>query len=1004
MPFLKVILHSCIVFLLFSIALNAQEALSDHLKAALARSKADSSRVRILNELAQHWRSSKPDSAILTAKKALDLARQLPDSAGRIEALLTIGDIYHYEKGIQDSALQFFEPARQLAQETGSGDQLAKSIFFLGKAYDALGDKNLAINYFEQALALTNKRALQFEILYFMAKTYMYSGRNEEAEPYLLQALQMQKENGDKNYQARVLQSLGNNAAMANDLTQALAYYNQGITLAQTTNNREREAGLISMIAYSYLQMGYYTSALENYQRVLKISQSQGDPVNITESLTGIGHVYQGMKAYDKSIAYYEQALKIAEENHLQYHVKEDILENIGRCYASGQDHEKALSFFFRVLSLKQTRDTGPVEVIPLSNIGNTYEKLNELDSAVIYQEKALLIARKFDDIHLQIPSLISLGRAYQKQGQTDQAVLTLEQAVALAQEKGLRQQEMEGRTLLFQLFKKQQNFPQALYYLETAKALQDSLFNEKNAQELGRLEANYAFEEERKEIAFAQQTERAKQKAFRRNLWIALIVAGLFIFAISWYYWQKQKANRVLENLNKEILQQKALVEQQAEQLLELDQVKSRFFTNISHEFRTPLTVIGGMMQQIMKSPDQFLPKGGPLIIRNNAILLNLVNQILDLRKLESGAVQLSLIQGNVIPFLSYIFESFHSLAESKGIRLHFMSDEEEILMDYDKEKLLRIVTNLLSNAIKFTPDGGDVYLTVRSKQLAVGSMQGAGGSGQTHQAHGQKKKPSSNELPTAYRLLLTVKDTGIGIPPEQLPYIFDRFYQVDDSDTRKGELARPHGGGGTGIGLALTKELVKLMEGSIEVKSEEGKGSTFKIFLPIRRVASMEQSEERAVQTELNLIVDGSLPLTTSAQDAKSSLHSDLLATTVDQSTLLIIEDNADVVEYLESLLEDRYQLEIARNGQEGIEVAIERVPDLILSDVMMPIKDGFEVCETLKNDERTSHIPIVLLTAKADADARLAGLQHDADAYLAKPFNPGRAFHSLRKIAST
>ena len=308
----------------------------------------------------------------------------------------------------------------------------------------------------------------------------------------------------------------------------------------------------------------------------------------------------------------------------------------------------------------------------------------------------------------------------------------------------------------------------------------------------------------EKKELLNQQKIQ--KQRHFTYALIAGFFALLAFVLVILRSRQKQRQANKLLAEQNEAISQQK-------EQLQELDLMKSRFFTNISHEFRTPLTVISGMAQQIKKSPQKWLERGIPLIERSSNNLLNLVSQILDLRKLESGTLKLNMIQGDIINYLRYILESFHSLAEDKGLTLHFLNEEEAFIMDYDQEKLTRIVSNLLSNAIKFTSKGGNVYLTVGMEQLAD-----------------DNQERSANE-----QLVIMVKDTGIGIPDGKLPHIFDRFYQVDD--TRQGK--------GTGIGLALSRELVKLMEGSIEVESEVGTGSVFKVLLPIRKEAGREEAE---------------------------------------------------------------------------------------------------------------------------------------------------------------
>ncbi len=456
--------------------------------------------------------------------------------------------------------------------------------------------------------------------------------------------------------------------------------------------------------------------------------------------------------------------------------------------------------------------------------------------------------------------------------------------------------------------------------------------------------------------MAFERNQEIQEQKDLQRILGIALGAALLIIIGSFWFYKLKQRAN-------KKLIEQNTVIEQQKKKLEELDEAKSRFFTNISHEFRTPLTIISGMIDQVNAKPDLWLKKGSKMIKENTLSLLNLVNQILDLRKLESGALELSMVYGDVIQYLRYITESYRSFAENKGIQLHFLAAQTSIQMDYDPDKLLRITSNILSNAIKYTPEGGNIYFHLDKKN--------------------EKDK---------YWLQFRVEDTGSGIPEDQLASIFDRFYQVDDSTTRKGE--------GTGIGLALTRELVKLFDGEIEVESEPGKGTSFLIKLPIttkstiQNVSFSPETNEQAIseavispvpESKLSADEKINLPL-----ESKSSLPS-----------LLVVEDNADVVQFLMACLETDYQLSIAQNGKDGIDHAIEHVPDLIVSDVMMPVKDGFELCETLKQDERTSHIPIILLTAKADLDSKISGLERGADAYLTKPFEAKELLVRLDKL---
>ncbi|SOE21061.1 Signal transduction histidine kinase [Spirosomataceae bacterium TFI 002] len=407
-------------------------------------------------------------------------------------------------------------------------------------------------------------------------------------------------------------------------------------------------------------------------------------------------------------------------------------------------------------------------------------------------------------------------------------------------------------------------------------------------------------------------------------------------------------RSGEVFEQLYTRFLDlQKA--EEQNIKLQELEATKTRFYTNITHEFRTPLTVISGMANQIADNPKKWLDQGMSMIIRNSESLLVLVNQMLDLSKLESGNMLFNTIQADIAPYLKYLTESVHSLAEMKNITLIFNSADEKKMLDFDKDKIQQIMLNLLTNAIKFTPDGGKVNVAIKLKA---------------------EQKPL---------LHISVEDSGIGISNKHIPHIFNRFYQVDDTSTRQI--------GGSGIGLALVNELVQLTGGSIRVESEINKGTKFSIELPVTNKAPLDDFKE--IEPKPKLIKQGIWPKEMNLKTNKGLPQ------------ILLIEDSPDMVTYIVSCLEKDFEIRLAKNGQEGVNMAMEFIPDLIISDVMMPFKDGYEVCHNLKNEIKTSHIPIILLTAKADLESRLEGFEKGADAYLAKPFHSEELIMRISKL---
>jgi signal transduction histidine kinase/ligand-binding sensor domain-containing protein/AraC-like DNA-binding protein len=437
-----------------------------------------------------------------------------------------------------------------------------------------------------------------------------------------------------------------------------------------------------------------------------------------------------------------------------------------------------------------------------------------------------------------------------------------------------------------------------------------------------------------------------------------AYALYGLFVLAILFGgYRLRLRQIRLTQNAEMEHFQ--------AEHLAEVDRLKSRFFANISHEFRTPLTLILGPADQVIEVTREQQTRQKLHVIKENASkLFGLVNQLLDFARLEGGMMRLQVSSGDVVQFLHRVVMSFDSWAERKKINLEFRSEVESADGFFDSDKLEKIVNNLMSNALKFTPEGGAVVVQVTPSPSPPVSR-----SGEKSVRGGEGERARGGEGVT-----ITVTDTGTGIAPEHLPHIFDRFYRVDETHTTEG----------AGIGLALTKELVDLHHGSITVESTPGRGSVFTVTIPIEQFAytpnEMTESAPRIerrehAEAEASSEEPGPIPITTPA-DGKP--------------IVLIVEDNADLRTYIREYLEADYAVWEAGNGKEGYDQAAEIVPDLVISDIMMPEMDGMELCRALKQDVRTSHVPVILLTALAGADSKIEGLETGADDYVTKPFD--------------
>jgi signal transduction histidine kinase/AraC-like DNA-binding protein len=405
------------------------------------------------------------------------------------------------------------------------------------------------------------------------------------------------------------------------------------------------------------------------------------------------------------------------------------------------------------------------------------------------------------------------------------------------------------------------------------------------------------------------------------------------------------------LEVRNEQLEIQRLQLSDQTTALKEMDQFKSRLFANISHEFRTPLTLIKGPLDRLKKSPEsQLTTQHVEMMDRNANRLLRLVNQILDLSRLAAKDLPLNLAEGNVFKSVRAVASTFSSHAADRNLDYQILVPDTQLWAAFDRDKLEKVIYNLLSNAFKFTDDTGTIKLKV---------------------------------LHTDGVLKLEVSDTGIGIPSTETAHIFDRFYQIDSSDTKVEE--------GSGVGLALVKELVHLMLGTIHVDSTLNLGSTFYIDLPMERLNRLPDKavERPEILTNVRHSID------------QSNTKAQINISNRDLPKILIVEDNPDMRAFITESLEMQYIILEADNGPAGLKIAIGKMPDLIITDLMMPKMDGLELCEIIKKDLRISHIPVVILTAKAGLENKLEGLESGADVYLTKPFHAKELLVQINRL---
>jgi CheY-like chemotaxis protein len=384
-----------------------------------------------------------------------------------------------------------------------------------------------------------------------------------------------------------------------------------------------------------------------------------------------------------------------------------------------------------------------------------------------------------------------------------------------------------------------------------------------------------------------------------------------------------------------------------------QLNQEKIRFFTNITHEFRSPLTLIIGPLEDMLRERHLTTPIGRKLLLiyRNSNRLLDLIDKLLEFRKVETGAMKLKIAKGNVVNTLKEICFPFREIFAEKSIEFVFVSPKEDIGLWYDAEKLFIIINNLLSNAHKYTPEKGRVTVEI-TEDLNNGSE----------------------------AVFIKVSDTGIGVPKSHQENIFDQYYRIEEAKDVKG----------SGIGLALTRNLVELHKGEITVESEEGKGSCFTVrFL----CGNSHFSPDQISNNEAGSVLKKSPQIPESYGEKPDGAITETIAVSKDddqKKIMLVVEDNDEIRSYVADSFSQEFRILEASDGEAGLEQATKYLPDIIITDIMMPVIDGLELCKKIKSNVKTSHIPIIMLTARNALQHKQEGYETGADSYITKPFN--------------
>jgi len=762
-----------------------------------------------------------------------------------------------------------------------------------------------------------------------LALSYLYSD-NEQAMAYAQQLSALATELGDDHQEryGRYVQGSSLHYGGADD--QALEILKQVVVDCRASEDKQLLAFCLNMLTFIY-QSKYQTDlALAAIRECLEICLELGDQRIIAIAYHSTASTYEMIGEKETSKAYLQKAIPVFE--------KLEDRRGIGVMYQSmatlstGQEAidlaQKGLEY------LEGSFDVQAIGMCHWTIGGGQYE-LEDYEKALESYRKALDIFAEIGYTEGEGQMAGHLGMILARLGRYEEALPFLNQGSRLGMELGYSDMFLQTHTGMAFYHAGKGNVANTIAYIDSLNAIKDTIFNQEKAELLLVTEAQLQTKE--KEAEIARKESQLKEESNLRNLilflgtLIILSVFCIFLFLRSRQR-QKQKAAELALNLEKA----------KAEQLAELDQLKSNFFANISHEFRTPLTLILGPLDQMRKGifvGDQ--ERYFELMHRNGKRLQTLIDQLLDLSKLESEKMELHLETGDIHQFLRQLTAALESWTVQKNIHYELNIPNEPLWVRYDPDKLEKIVVNLLSNAIKFTGTNGKVSCQIHHTEEA-------------------------NQV----NLFVKIQDTGIGIPNAVQGKIFERFYHLEGSID---------GITSSGIGLALVKELIHFQNGSIQLDSEEGAYTHFQVQLPLTKAAAVpSQTPRPRLQQALNILED---PAEQELVDAGGFPGQDVL---------LLVEDNSDVRTYIIDILKDQYRIIEAENGLEGLEKAEASIPDLIISDVMMPKMDGLQMMEQLKQNPKTDHIPIIMLTAKAGKTDKIESLGIGADDYLTKPFD--------------
>jgi signal transduction histidine kinase/DNA-binding response OmpR family regulator len=687
------------------------------------------------------------------------------------------------------------------------------------------------------------------------------------------------------------------------------------ITFAEKHNKSTLLRDALIIKGNALERAGRFPEALETNFKLLKAEEMKNSFEGIAIALNNIGVIYFFQKDFEKAGEYWEKSLSYKIKTGRKKEIA-DAYVNLGAVknrlkqpLLAGEMFENALQFY------QEIGDSSRISFC-YNNLGILYHKLDKTSEKPLgYYLKAYALAEKMGDSETMASTSLNIGVAFYDKNEPVKSVDYLQRSIELAKQNGFKMILIMAYANLAETYAGTNQHKQAYETILIYNTLRDSIMNEDNQSKILALEAKYEAEKKEKKIA-----EQQHKLAIKQNQMVlavsALTLLALIASLLAFIYRQKKNAKEALEK------------------------AKSKFFSNIVHEFRTPVTLIKGPIEQALEETDNLKSRQNLKIAHSNSIqLLNLVNQLLDVSKLEAGKLTLNPKYGDIVEYISTLHHHFLELAGQKEILLLFSTNISSYYTYFDESSLGKILSNLLSNAIKYSPEKGKVELNIYLTENLEGGL-----------------------------LTLEVKDNGPGIPAHSTEKIFERFYRVSEGGAGYAT--------GTGIGLSLVKELTELNGGEIKVESKTGQGSIFTLILPLK--GNLQKAASLYIE-EIN--------------GSKSA---------EEKTEILLVEDNLEMREYIKSILnEEGFLITEALNGNDGIEKANDCIPDIIITDIMMPVKDGFGLSKSLKNNELTSHIPIIALTAKAAQEAKLEGLSSGMDVFMTKPFSAKELILNIQNL---